>query len=191
MNNTPEEMKCEPKKCEEDINGYCYYCKNDMLAERKLRAPQSTLSEECNHPDREMTEGEKELARGLDEAFKDDEDSTPHLSEDWREKFNDEFAGLWLDGMQDYENDVSYDEMETRKKLQDFIAQVEQETEKRLLSKLREKVAIEKRDISDHFVTEHATCKFCKSNIYECDCSGFNKGLDKVQELLSEFEVKE
>lgn len=38
------------------------------------------------------------------------------------EDFEDKFSGLWLDGMHDYEEDMSYGEKETKEKLLSFIS---------------------------------------------------------------------
>ena len=49
----------------------------------------------------------------------------------WEESFDDEFDGLWLDGMTDYETDKSYDKEETIGMLKAFIKDQITKAEKR------------------------------------------------------------
>lgn len=191
MNNTPEEKKC-CKKCSKHVlidvmlegPTHVFTCsKADCECHVKLVAPQSTLSEECNHSDREKTEG-------------------------WAKEFIN-FVELEIS----YVDGACYQNNERDTRCKDFIAQVEQQAYERgknksldfisglqtsifgqqmqidalleelkgrnnhsLLSKLREK--IDKLERVDGL----------KDSQYKYI---FNDALDRVRELLSELEVKE
>lgn len=43
--------------------------------------------------------------------------------EEAKKRFDKEFEGFWLDGMHDYENDITYDEEETIEKIKQFLSQ--------------------------------------------------------------------
>jgi len=54
------------------------------------------------------------------------------------EEFDDQFDGLWLDGMHDYETEKTFDEMETRAKLKSFISQALKEQREEIVRKIDE-----------------------------------------------------